>query len=641
MGVWPAQLRVAIERLPSAATTWDDDDPAVIWAGTGDPVASPPGPTDALYEPFDNFTAAPWTLNGTASIVAGRNGTAAQVAGATNAADYAIPAAAQSDTLTIGFAFRRTDSTINPRDVVSFRSDNNTTIHCKLTYDPNTSLLSVQRAGNTIASFTPVTFTPNTWYYVETRVKLGDTPTGTVTVRINGSVLIDATGLDTRNGGTKTVFDTVRLAPALSGNTGQWDDLYLSFGAAATFKGDVVVSSGTPPTIIGPPVEIVTPYVWDEPAIDGGFTDAICDLQALTLEVGEPDELGLFSSAQCTFSLANPDGEYTAWTPDGRNTYFAPGRLVCLFARHAGVDWWLARLRIDRWGENADGTVTVEASDGFGLLARERAPFASGFAGQLPLSRIQSICALARFPDGTRGDPGDVTLTVQQTDRPPLEEIQRVALSDGGIVFVDADGTLVYRNRVWTAGRADQTRTDVFTDNVCDVGANVVWELDLADDTDQLATDVTVTNVAGLTSNVSEPWNGIDYFYAHPDPDYWTTQAEGDALAAAILTRQGQPRLGITSFSLYLNDPRQDLWLEGLDRRIGDRVEFLHDFPSPGDVADTFDLFAIVTSIRHEITPQQWVATIGTSKTFDYRTVERWDRTAWVWDDPDDPSVWR
>ncbi|HEY6416331.1 MAG TPA: hypothetical protein VIX41_08840 [Acidimicrobiales bacterium] len=383
--------------------------------------------------------------------------------------------------------------------------------------------------------------------------------------------------------------------------------------------------------------------VWDAPFIGSGFTDVICDLHALETVAGEPDELGVFGPGTTILTLANPDGRYSAWTADGRLVYFAPGRRMCLFADIAGEPWWIASLRIDRWSPQADGTVLVEASDGFSLLARERGTYTPGTAGQTPLARIQAIAAVASFPDTVRGDPGDVTLTRQATDRSPLEEIQIVALSDAGIVAVDADGALTYRNRLWPAGRDDQAgELVVFTDNVCTVD-HVVWDLELAAADDALANDIRLTNVAGLVATATDTsaMFGLVYPLTHPDPDQWTTQAEGNAVAAALHAQRSTPRAAIAEFTLNLHDPRQDLWRAGIDLRLGDRIRFISEQAEPAGGTDILDLVAIVSTIRHQILPDQWTVTVGTTRTVDYVAIERWDETRFVWDDPDPLAVWR
>ena len=381
-------------------------------------------------------------------------------------------------------------------------------------------------------------------------------------------------------------------------------------------------------------------YRWDDPAVGAGFTDATCDFVAVELEAGNPDELGLFAAARAVVTLDNRAGDWSIYDESGRLVYFAPGRRLIVGAELAGGWWWLFSGPIDRWDVNADDTVTIEAHDRFAMLAQEVGPFTPGAAGDRPGPRIAAIAAAAADPGPKRLDPGDVTLTAQLSDRPPLEEMQVVALSDGGILYVDADGTLLYRDRLWPRGRADQPDVPVFSDNVCD-GVVPVASAELTTSDDYLATSVTLANVAGTvaTAATDDPlWAERPYPLTHPDPDQWTTAGQGQGVANHLLNLYGTPAVGLARFELHLTDPRADVWAVGVDRRLGDRVRFVHDFVAAGGGVGTFDVTAIVTTITHQIDPENWVVGVGTGPAVAATVIQRWDRTDWTWDHPD--AVW-
>lgn len=381
--------------------------------------------------------------------------------------------------------------------------------------------------------------------------------------------------------------------------------------------------------------------VWDAPNVGSGFTDAACDFTSMEIETGPADDFGLFPAARAVFNLVNPEGLYSSYTADGRLAYMAPGRRVHVLAELAGATWWLFSGRVARWAESADGTVTVEAFDGFASLAQPVGTYTPGAAGDTPAARIAAVAAVARYTDRLVADVGNVTLTAQETSRSPLEEIQTVALSDGGIFHGDADGTLFYRDRLWRAGRRDQTSTPTVSDNVCDVPA-VVWELELATNDEGLTTNVTLTNEAALTVTADAgDLYGTPYPLTHSQADQWTTTVQGQALADYLLDQQSIPYVSLETFTLHLNDPRQDLWRLGIDLRIGDRMRLLHDFAAAGGQVGTLDVEAIVSHVFHAITPTAWDVIVGTTKTVDYHRVEYWNRTVWTWDTPDPEAVWR
>jgi hypothetical protein len=239
--------------------------------------------TDVLMEPFNNYTDAPWTLNGSPPIVAGRTGTAASFTGASTRADYVL-GAHENATVTVGFAWRTNTTSTTQRHVLQMFSDDNATQHNRLLYNGTTSQsftlelgAAVAVLGTTTTGLVPV----NTWAYLELQIFLHDTA-GTVVFRVNGTERLNLTGLDTRNFGVKTVYDTIRIGPLAAGHTSLYDDLYITVGAGAPFKGDITIGAYDPLTAIPwqtvfwasdpavtPPADGATITAWNQP---GSYT---------------------------------------------------------------------------------------------------------------------------------------------------------------------------------------------------------------------------------------------------------------------------------------------------------------------------------------------------------------------------------
>jgi hypothetical protein len=193
-----------------------------------------PSAVDALLEPFDNLNA--WTtLGGTPSIVAGRTGTALSVAGSAAAVGYSIGGPQQSIWLTIGVAFR-VSSLASLRTLMALWTDggvnNNIRVETSgaITFTNTIGPLVTSAAGLVVA---------NTYYYLEAQVRL-DASAGSVELRLNGTQIAQATGINT-NTSTGSLFQQVRIGPAGSGATQLYDDLYLTMGAGATFKGPITI----------------------------------------------------------------------------------------------------------------------------------------------------------------------------------------------------------------------------------------------------------------------------------------------------------------------------------------------------------------------------------------------------------------
>jgi hypothetical protein len=102
--------------------------------------------------------------------------------------------------------------------------------------------LSVTRGATTVAtsSVSVLPGTLNTWYYVEAQIKIHDTA-GIANVRVNGTDVITASGLDTRPSTGSALYEQLWLATQYAGATHQYDDLYISTGSGCSFQGDHVV----------------------------------------------------------------------------------------------------------------------------------------------------------------------------------------------------------------------------------------------------------------------------------------------------------------------------------------------------------------------------------------------------------------
>lgn len=386
---------------------------------------------------------------------------------------------------------------------------------------------------------------------------------------------------------------------------------------------------------------------WDDPATAAGFTDVWCDTTGLEIIHGEPDEHDLIPPSHATLTLYDPTGKYRRRTPDGRLVFYAPGRRLSCLAKIGGVLWWLFNGRVATWHELADGFVEITAYSCTAALAQDPgATIGPGAAGDTLRARLTAILAhaAAAGPGGAitlRSDLGQATLSLPPAARQPwLEQMQQAAWSDGGLVFADADDTLIGRDRLWRDGRPDQPAQKLaLSDNVCDAGAVVVWEPETGHDDDWLAGRVLLSNIAGLASAAANPAENIDptLLYTHPDADLWRTQAEGDGLAAWIATVRGMARLAISRAVVHLHDARFDYWQAMIDCRLADRVRWLHTERFAGQL-DTTDVDVIVATVRHLLTADTWTVEIETTPAVAYTAVLEWDVTSYTWNDA--AAVW-
>jgi len=188
--------------------------------------------TTVTEEGFDSISE--WAVTGSVySERTGRTGPGGSVA--SSASTLTLPfGAAESDTVTIGFAWRM--GSLMARPLISLRSDAGVTAHITVA-STAAGTFEIRRgtlAGTLLA--TGGTYAINTWYYIEIQVKLHDT-TGFAILRVDEVEVASVTNVDTKQLGTKTVFDSIVLTTS-STTVQVWDDLYVVTGADGVFLGD-------------------------------------------------------------------------------------------------------------------------------------------------------------------------------------------------------------------------------------------------------------------------------------------------------------------------------------------------------------------------------------------------------------------
>lgn len=177
------------------------------------------------------------TTGGSPTIVAGRNGNGISLPSTGAFIQCAIASGAQSYMVTVGFAAKFV-MTANG-NFFQLRSDAGATQHITLTLNTDGSLQVVRGTISTLVTSATGLVVAGTWYYVELQALLHDTA-GAVTLRLDGTVVASVIDVDTKNAGTLTVLDTVRLLQG-GGPNPIIDDVYIRSGTLADFLGDHVI----------------------------------------------------------------------------------------------------------------------------------------------------------------------------------------------------------------------------------------------------------------------------------------------------------------------------------------------------------------------------------------------------------------
>jgi hypothetical protein len=386
-------------------------------------------------------------------------------------------------------------------------------------------------------------------------------------------------------------------------------------------------------------------FTWDDVTVHPYQRfDLFCRFHGLTITTGNPDsEAASFEAGHVEMTLDNRDGTLSQYNAAGRLIDWQPGSPLDIWAVYAGEAYWQFSGFVTVWRENADGTLDVEAVDAFTRLNRFLAKWTPGAAGDTVPARLTACCAVAGFTGPTRFATGHVNLLTEETDVSALEAMQQVSRSDGGILGCDADGTVVYRDRYWPAGRLDQETIWRLSDNYCATGVLNVWEAVQTTEDGSIVNTMTIGNIADVeVSATYEP--SLDRYGPMPWPsartdDLWQTTPQGQALADWIVNARGEHHLRLEQAVLYAHDRRQNLWPFAVDVRLGDLIDWTHQQPAVDGPA-LFAVTVAVSTVIHDITPEAWITTIETSTAIDYRPMARWDQTTWTWDDADPLAVW-
>ena len=250
-----------------------------------------------------------------------------------------VPVAHEHATFILGVAVRIA-SLSQEQGLLELRSDSGATSHVSLTVAATGALL-VKRGttgGTQIAASAAGVISVNVWYYIELKATLSDA-SGVVQVRVDGADAIPSTGsLDTKNAGTKTVFDSIALTRGSVGSTtnGYYDDVYLANGAGASnndFIGDCKVrlmlpnGNGNSSQLIGSDGNSTDNYllVDDVPGSTADFVQSGTANQKDTYAFQDlPDGTGTVVAVQHTAYAVKSD---------------AASRSIAFVTRHSGTDY--------------------------------------------------------------------------------------------------------------------------------------------------------------------------------------------------------------------------------------------------------------------------------------------------------------
>lgn len=251
-----------------------------------------------------------------------------------------------------------------------------------------------------------------------------------------------------------------------------------------------------------------------------------------------------------------------------------------------------------------------------------------GTSGELTGERIETILDAISWPDNLRSiDAGTTRVAQQNATGTVLDLLQEVAETENGAVYVDADGTIVFDDRVSVVTDSrfviSQATFDTTTPS-----ANQFTDITLTYDDDLIYNIVRVNRkqttaaggdaIVGTTAIVSNV-ESISLYGARTlqieaplpttyDGDSTYGQQKANDLATALAAQYANPELRPASLTIRpLGDP-DGLWKQALGRRLRDRVTIKFNVVGGGSPVETD---AFIGSISHEGSPADWTTTFG------------------------------
>jgi len=394
--------------------------------------------------------------------------------------------------------------------------------------------------------------------------------------------------------------------------------------------------------------------VWDDAgegwAMEGDVGYALITkyVRGFTLERGRQGVWDDLLAATLTIELDNSEGVFSTY---GTNAFprIRPGFGIKMYANWDDVRYTIflgAATELSEIPTPNDEKVVVQGADFFRVLNDPISiEYTPGVDAEKVDSRINRL--LDRVPGSSPRliAPGEATMTNYLTSRSLLDEIKLTAMSDGGVFFVDTDGTIMYMDQTRVSGRPrpGDALPPIFGDDCAeDPATGLTYELPYAAIEPRIADNEfgNVITVSNVSQGTDSPFSAKSYDQASIDengrflwspPQLVICNANWvQNLADFQRDRRAASYYRIDNFECYpVHDDR--LWPTLLSMRIGDSL-YIRRRP-PESTMLSFSM--LCDGIRIEATPALWkyvvrcspaAGDIGSANYWDY---DNWDVGTW------------
>lgn len=303
-----------------------------------------------------------------------------------------------------------------------------------------------------------------------------------------------------------------------------------------------------------------------------------------TVERGRSTELDRMETGVCSFRLSNFERQYDPVYESG--VYFGqiePRKQIRISAVFDAITYRIFRGFVGNWQPRypsmSDSLMEVESYDLMGVLAL--IPISGvTFPAQSSGDRVDALLDEADVPSAWRNIDGGASTCISDTpDTTILEALQQVAETEDGVVFVDGDGVLQFRDR--TRLFTPAVSPTVFGD---DPDQNELPYIGIEPSYgDTLLYTRVIANPKGGTAQVQDDATAQARYGLRvlDTPELLLSALDADDRAVGWLDRYKTPRVRIPSITI-LGQQDDDLWPEVLGNELYDRKIVRRRPPGPG-----------------------------------------------------------
>ena len=343
-------------------------------------------------------------------------------------------------------------------------------------------------------------------------------------------------------------------------------------------------------------------------------TDVTDSVRSVSIRRGRQRLLEHFQAGTATIVLDNATGNFDPNNLSGQYvsagaSLVKPMVRVRVRATWSGTTYSLFHGFADAWDceypEFGDDAITVlQVSDGFKVLARHEPGAASGSAGASEDSgaRIGRILNSAGWPGDDRDlDTGNSTMQATTLNEGSLSEAQAVALSEGGHLFLNADGKVTFRNR---HSRIEDTRSINVQATFDDDGTDLPYSsATTANDDDLIKNLITATRTGGAAQTATDGTSVADFLTRTYNASGMWLETDAEVANWATWVLQLFKNFESRVESVELRPQRNDnLWPVVLGSEFGDLM-LVHRRPTVGDAVSKY---VFLEGVEHQMSPKHW-----------------------------------